>query len=298
MKTIIIWACFLAWLGCAPGVHAEDFKEKMVRELSLSKEASTSTLAVFNINGFIRVEGYSGNKVLIEVEKTITAGDKETLEAGKRDLKLLFEQNADSIIVYTDDPICSFHRRNGGRNRENGRCGDCCGHNRQRADYDFKLNFTIKVPFAMNLYVSTVNKGDVVVKGVEGNLRTFNVNGAITLTDVKGTTEVSTVNGDVEAHYKANPDGKSSYHTLNGDIKIDYPANLSADLQFKNTNGDFYTDFPNAELLPVEVTKNQEGRGGGTVYKLNKASSVRIGNGGRTYRYETFNGNIYIKKSK
>jgi hypothetical protein len=298
MKRLSIWACCLVWIACAGTVRGEDFKEKVVREFTPSKEASATTLAIFNINGFIRVEGYAGSKILVEVEKTISASEKEDLETGKSELKLLFEQNSDSIIVYTGDPICSFHRRNGSRDRASGRCGDCCGYNQHRSNYDFKLNFTVKVPFAMNLYVSTVNKGDVIVRDVEGNLRTFNVNGPVTLTNVKGSTEASTVNGNVEAQYKASPDGKSTYHTLNGDIKVNYPANLSADLKFKNTNGDFYTDFPNAEVLPLEVTKNQEGRGGGTVYKINKAASVRIGNGGKTFSYETFNGNIYIQKGK
>jgi hypothetical protein len=61
-------------------------------------------------------------------------------------------------------------------------------------------------------------------------------------------------------------------------------------------NGQYYTDFPNAEILPARVTKTQSSEGGSTTYKLNKNSDVRIGAGGKTFKFETLNGNIYIKK--
>ncbi|WP_310586826.1 DUF4097 family beta strand repeat-containing protein [Runella sp. CRIBMP] len=149
----------------------------------------------------------------------------------------------------------------------------------------------------MNLHVSTVNGGDLSVKDVTGTLHVYNVNGAISLVNAKGATEVRTVNGNVEANYTAIPPGKSDYKTLNGDIKISYPANLSADCEFKSFRGEFYTDFPDVESLPVKVIKNQESKGDkSTTYKLNTETSIRIGNGGKIFRFETFNGNIYIKK--
>ena len=127
-------------------------------------------------------------------------------------------------------------------------------------------------------------------------MHVYNVNGAITLTNAKGATKIRTVNGNVEANYTAIPPGQSDYKTLNGDIKITYPANLSADCEFKSFRGEFYTDFPNVESLPVKVIKNQNQKNDKTIYKLNTETSIRIGNGGKTFRFETFNGNIYIKK--
>jgi len=297
MKTIVI-SCLAAFVlgSCSGPVLADEFKEKIVKEFTPTKDAGATTLGIFNINGFIKVEGYSGNKVLLEIDKTLTADDKATLDQAKQEFKLQFEQSGDSILVYISDPFCSFNIRNGGRKNRQGRCPNwnCCDN--QRLGYEFDLDFTIKIPYQMNLYASTINNGGVIVKDVAGTLRTFNINGPITLTNAKGTTEVSTINGNVEVNYTAVPNGKSSYYTLNGDINASYPANLSADLMFKNTNGEFYTNFPDAEVLPVKVTKNQEGHGGGTVYKISKDASVRIGKGGNTYKFETFNGNIYIKK--
>lgn len=83
---------------------------------------------------------------------------------------------------------------------------------------------------------------------------------------------------------------------MNGDLNISYPAGLSADCEYKSYNGELFTDFPQVKLLPAKVTKNENIDDGRTKYKLNSRSSFRIGKGGQHLHFETFNGNIYIKK--
>lgn len=261
-----------------------EFKEHVRKEFSLTQSASAHVLAIYNINGSIKVEGYNGDKVLIEIDKTITGKTNEILDKGKQEFKLNFDQKADSITAYIAEPFDS--RPNRGRRNWDG----------PKIEYDFELDFTVKVPFAMNLHVSTVNGGDVDVKDVTGSLDVNNVNGAITIVNAKGAAIARTVNGNVIANYVTLPPGESDFKTLNGDIKISYPPTFSADCQFKSFNGEFYTDFPNTESLPVKVVKNEENKPNKTVYKLSTETRIRIGKGGPTYKFETFNGNIYIKK--
>ncbi len=148
----------------------------------------------------------------------------------------------------------------------------------------------------MNLNVSTIKNGHVTVENVSGaKIRAHNVNGPVALSNVKGTTDAVTVNGNVDVKYLANPAGASSYKTINGTINVSYQSNLSADLQFKSMHGDLYTDFDNV-ILPANLTKNQENRGNGTVYKLSKVTAVRVGSGGALFKFETLNGSVYIKK--
>jgi len=285
MKPFIIPVLAGLVLSCAQSpATAQEFKEHVSKEFTVSKSAS-SALAIYNVNGFIKVEGYSGDKVVVEVDKSITAKNDKDMEIGKKEFQLQFDQQGDSIVAYIAEPFDSRPRRN--RNRWD---------NDRDVDYDFTLNFTVKVPNHMNLVVSTVNRGNVTVKNVTGTLKARNVNGAITLTNVKGTTDAHTINGNLDVDYVANPPENSSYYTLNGDINVSYPTNLSADLQFKTFQGKFYTDFPNAEILPVQAIKTTQKTGDGTVYKLNKNTAIRIGNGGKTFKFETFNGSIYIKK--
>ncbi|QHV99002.1 DUF4097 family beta strand repeat-containing protein [Spirosoma endbachense] len=283
MKLFLIPCLAGLVLACAQSpASAQEFKEHVTKEFAAP---NGGTLVIYNINGFIKVEGYSGDKVVLDIDKTIKAKDKDVLETGKKEFKLEFEQKGDSIIAYIAEPFDSRPNRNW-RDRDQDR----------RIHYDFTLDFTIKIPYKMNLHASTVNRGNVDVKDVGGSLKANNVNGAIGIVNAKGATDVHTINGDVVINYLASPPDKSSYYTLNGNIRVSYPANLSADLQFKSFQGEFYTDFPDAEILPVQVTKNQERRGETTVYKLNKNTAIRIGSGGKTFRFETFNGNIYIKK--
>ncbi|NIJ54056.1 DUF4097 family beta strand repeat-containing protein [Dyadobacter arcticus] len=261
-----------------------EFKEHISKQFTLTQNASANTLAIYNVNGFIKVEGYNGDKVLLEIDKTISAKTQEILETGKQEFKIDFEQTADSITAYITNPFDSRPDRN---NKN---------WNGPKIHYHYELNFTVKVPYSLNLHVSTVNGGDVTVNDVTGSLGVYNVNGAIKLVNAKGAANVRTVNGNVDANYLTLPPGESDFKTLNGDIKISYPAALSVDCQFKTFNGNFYTDFTEVESLPVKVIKNEEKKDNKTVYKLSTDTRIRIGKGGAVYKFETFNGNIYLKK--
>lgn len=273
-------------ISCAQSVaQPTEDKEHISKEFSLPNSAGASVLAIYNINGFIKIEGTSGSKVAFEVDKRMTAKTADVLETGKKEFKLQFEQKGDTVFAYIIEPFDSRPNRNNWKEQNN-----------RKIEYDFTLDFTVKVPREINLVVSTINRGDVTVTDVAGALKVNNINGAIKMTNARGRTEARTINGNVDANYPASPPDQSSYYTLNGNINVSYPANLSADLRFKTFQGELYTDYPEATILPVEVTKNQEKKGDKTVYKLDKSTAIRIGNGGKTLRFETFNGNVYIKK--
>lgn len=261
-----------------------EHNEHVSKEFTVAGQAGKNVLAIYNINGFIKVEGYNGDKVVLEIDKKITAKNQDALDTGKQEFKLEIEQQADSIIAYIANPFDS--RPNRGRRNWDG----------PRIEYNFELDFTVKVPYSLNLHVSTVNGGDINVRDVTGSLGVRNVNGAIHVVNAKGPANMHTVNGSVEVNFLTVPPGESNFKTLNGDIKVSYPGALAVDCQFKTFNGGFFTDFPNVENLPVRIVKNTENRENKTVYKLSTETFIRIGSGGPTYRFETFNGNIYLKK--
>lgn len=136
----------------------------------------------------------------------------------------------------------------------------------------------------------------MLVQDVTGTLKAHNINGPVTLRNVRGTTTARTINGNVEATYAANPPGPSSYYTINGQIKVTYPADFSADVHFKSMHGELFTDFPGAEILPAQVTQNKQSTGRGTQYKITKDTAVRLGKGGKDFRFETLNGDVTIKQ--
>lgn len=282
MKKIINMLLAAQLLLCACwNVSAQDFKEHISKQFSVG--AKDPVLAIYNVFGNIKVEGYEGDKVLLEIDKTISSRYAEEVENGKKEFKLEMEQVGDSIIVYIAAPYDS--RPNTWQN------------DRRNIRYKYQLDFTVKVPRSMKLRVSTVNNGEIDVKHVLGDLVVHNVNGGITIDKAKGVTRAITVNGPIRINYVSNPSAASEYKTINGDIEVYYKGDLSADLYFKSMNGKYYTDFENAENLNNTISRNTETKNNATIYKINKDAGVRIGNGGRKFNFETLNGNIYVKKS-
>ncbi|CAH0996271.1 hypothetical protein EMA8858_02402 [Emticicia aquatica] len=284
MKKLMIPILSGMVLSCTKVAAQEPiFIEKVQKEFIVSPK---SVLAVYNIDGFIKVEGYDGNKVLIEVVKTISGKTNEIVEEGKKEFKLVFEQKPDSLIAYIAEPLDSRPNRNRGK----------WNNDHRKIQYNYTLNYTIKVPKSMNLEVSTINDGDIEVSDVSGLMKVDNINGKITVKNAQNANEIHTINGDVTINYTTLPPNNAKYYTLNGDLKISYPANFSADCEFESFQGDFFTDFENVEKLPAKVFKTTKEDSKGTTYKLSKGSTIRIGNGGKNLKFETFNGNIYIKK--
>jgi len=289
MKKIFFPAIAGLVISCATiRTNAQEFKEHISKQFTPQNAANVTTLAIYNIEGSIKVEGYSGDKVIMEIDKTIYAKNNDVLEQGKKEVELGFDQKSDTIWAYIAEPWDS-------RPHE-WRYSDDEWRNRRHIDYRYAFEYTVKVPYNMNVHVSTVNKGEVIIADVAGILSAHNVNGAITIKNAKNTTVAHTINGALTVNYLEVPPANSSYYTLNGTLTVTYPASLNADLSFKSMNGGFYTDFDKVEVLPARVTKSTEKHGDGTTYKIEKDNDIRIGNGGKMFKFETLNGNVYIKK--
>jgi Putative adhesin len=284
MKNLFMSLLAILVFSCTE-LPAQNIKsdETITKEFTVS---ANSSLAIYNIFGPIKIEGYDGDKVQIEIKKTVSADSKSQLERAKKEFKLGFDFENDSLVLYTAAPYDSRPNRqkHNSDNNEN--------------QYIVKLEYTLKVPKTMNLHVSTINDGDVEVNNVNGLIDAYNINGKITLNNVKGVKEVHTVNGDVSVNYTALPPENAEYQTLNGDLSITFPADLEADCNLKTFNGELFTDFDNVENMPAEVKKTVKVKNGQTTHELKKENAIRIGNGGKKLRFETFNGNIYIKKAK
>lgn len=265
---------------------AQEFKEHVSKQFTVNAKNTEAVLAVYNIFGSIKVEGYDGDKVLLEIDKKITAKSQEEVDKGKEEFKFEMEQLQDSILVYIAAPYDSRPRQNWDRDED-----------RRSIRYKYYLDLVVKVPQGMRLRVSTVNDGNIQVNNVFGHLFVSNVNGSIDIENAKGITKATTVNGKLNVRYAVNPPAASNYHTINGDITVYYKTNLDAELFFKSMNGSYYTDFDNAEPISNTLVKNGEKNDKGTVYKIVKNAGVKIGNGGKQFHFETLNGNVYIKKS-
>ncbi|MBY0436534.1 MAG: hypothetical protein K2U26_20765, partial [Cyclobacteriaceae bacterium] len=190
MKTFITTMLLLI----AGSLTAQTFNETIRKEFSFEK-AGNNTLMVQNINGDVKVEGHAGTNIVVEVLRRITGKTQARLEKGKQEIQLGVIDRADTILLYVQGTCTDFGKRPQGKKHSDKRprwngwgydWNNCNGDGDCDKEYDYEMNFTIKVPANTNVLVSTINNGDVEVKGVGRYVLAENVNGGILLQNIAG----------------------------------------------------------------------------------------------------------------
>ncbi len=161
-------------------------------------------------------------------------------------------------------------------------------------------DIVIQVPVSSSLEVRTSMDGTIVVEGVNGEIDINNINGPVTLKNVSGNTLVHTVNGDIEAVLtRITADKPLSFSTMHGDIDVTLPADVKASLKMKTEQGEIYTDFDMnmgrkaARAESAETTDQGKFR-----ITFDKALLGQVNGGGAEISFNTFTGDIYIRKKK
>ncbi|AWX45072.1 hypothetical protein HME9304_02081 [Flagellimonas maritima] len=284
MKQLILMVFLITFLGIQScDAQQKKYEERIKEEVPLSN-VTKNRLVIKNVFGSIAVEGYSGDNILIEVEKIISANTSKDLDLGKKELNLKIVKEQNLVILHPDAPYIEFDKKNLRYN--------WCNKN-EEPPYEHQLNFKIKVPKSIQIDVSTVNDGEIFVENTNGNsIKVENINGGITLNNITGKTDVNCINGAVNISYKNNPEKASKYYSLNGDINISYQKALSANISFKSMNGELFTDFD----INKQFMKTNKETGDRAKYKYEAKPVVQIGSGQVDFDFETLNGNVFIKK--
>lgn len=294
----IFW---IIWLGVVgPSGLAQTHTEKITREFSFEKASPENALMIANINGDVKVVGYDGTKILVEITKTISGKTQARLEEGTTAIQLGVMDEADSIVLYVAGTCSTFSKSTRNKSRNNGNrwmrnwnySWNDCNRNCDES-FDYTMDFVVKVPAGINVMVSTINEGEISVENVRGIVHASNINGGVKLRNLMREADASSINGDVDIEYAKNPVRDCRFYSLNGDINAYFQKGLAANFSFESFNGDFYTDIEPLESLPVQVVETKNGEG--IKYKVN-GNRYKIRTGGPLLDFETFNGNVYVKE--
>ena len=280
MKTIklTIGLLFTGLLATLPLFAQNEVKEQLV--VPLSDPAKPGTLHVGLINGSIKVVGYSGKDVVID----IVAAPKRS----RRD----------------DDDDRPDRAANGMKRIATGMPLDVSAEEKNNTvnvnanTIKQSVDLIIKVPQRFGLKVSTVNNGNIEIENVTGNLEVTNVNGYIHLTNVAGSAVANTVNGNLIATFKSiDSDTPMAFSTLNGNVDVTFPASVKANTKLKSDRGDIYSDFD------IDVDKNQPkvsrtNQSGMYQVKIEDWVYGKINGGGPEVMMKNMHGNLYIRKAK
>lgn len=241
--------------------------------------AGAKELIIDDVTGSIEVTASTGSSVEVDIEKTLRAWSQDRLTLAKKEISLAERREGGLVQLMVDGPF---------------RCHSCDNSTNFRDNlYEFHYDFKIRAPRDTKLDLRTVNDSHILVSGMSGDFRIRNVNGGIEMRDVEGSGSVSTVNGPVKVTFARNPTGATSFKSVNGTLDVSFRSGLNADVRMKTMNGGLYTDFP-VTTLPV-AAQQPEDRNGMKVFRRNRMTGVRIGNGGPELSFETLNGEVLIK---
>ncbi|HRQ77118.1 MAG TPA: DUF4097 family beta strand repeat-containing protein [Gemmatimonadaceae bacterium] len=224
--------------------------------------AEGRTVFLHNVNGSVRVESGSGNRVEVTAEKRWRRGDPE-------DVRIEARQLSNGNVV-----VCAMWRR-GDSCEEGGIDG---GERNWNRNNDVSVHFVVRLPAYANVDANTVN-GGVEVSELRGWVEANTINGNVEAASSGGPVRARTVNGSIRARGQITADGLD-YQTVNGSIEIELPADANADVSLRTTNGRVTSDFPitfTGEINPRRI-------------------EAKLGNGGPELRARTVNGGIRLLK--
>ena len=158
----------------------------------------------------------------------------------------------------------------------------------------------IQVPAASSLEIRSSLDGAVVIEGVSGEIDVNNISGPVTLTNVSGNTLVHAVNGDITVVMnRVAADKPMSFSTMTGDIDVTLPADIKANLKMKTDQGEIYTDFDmTVGRKATRAEESEKTEAGKYRITFDKSLLGLVNGGGPEISFNTFSGDIYIRKKK
>lgn len=241
----------------------------------LSNPGKEYTLKVNLVIGSIKITGYDGKDIIINVSPG--AGDEEDNESEpvQKGMKRISVQGGFEVTAKEADNTVTINT--GIPNKI--------------------LNLELKIPQGVKLNAGTVNEGEVVIENLKGELEVNNVNDNIRLSGISGSVVANTVNGDVTVEFKSiDPQASMAFSTLNGDINVSLPSDAKANLKLKSDYGEVLSDFDiDIEKTPAKIDKISEPG----MYKIKKEEWVngKINGGGPEMVFKNMQGDIYVKKA-
>lgn len=294
MKNTIVKLTFISSILLAFFSTSSYAQDEFVSDLvvSLSDPGKPGKLIVNFTNGSIKVTAYEGKEVLISASVIEDKYDHS------------HEWDSDCNCEDDEDEEKENDKKKGMTKLQNTRTTGLQAYEENNEvkvsakTWQSPIALEVKVPKNFSAKLSTVNQGKIIIEGLEGDLEVKNVNNDIKATRIAGSISANTVNGDLTVELVSIDKNKPmAFSTLNGDIDVSFPKNIKALLNIQNDRGEIYTDFD------VDLTRTKpevQERRDGSVYKVTVENRLygKINGGGSEVRFNTMNGDIYIRQGK
>ena len=160
------------------------------------------------------------------------------------------------------------------------------------------LDLVVKVPRDFSLKLSTVHNGRIDVENVSGEMEITNSIGDIRLEKVAGSAVLSTFDGRITARFvEVTPGAPMAFTSVYGRIDVAFPADARMTVRMKSDNGLIYSDFGLKAEVPQTRRKGLTVPGGQSLSSRDWITA-RLNGGGPETLLKSFDGNIYLRKTK
>lgn len=156
----------------------------------------------------------------------------------------------------------------------------------------------IKIPAGAASIKLTVNDGTISASDISGDIEANNLHGNISLANVSGSVVASSNQGNIKVIFKSvNANSAMAFSTLRGNIDVSLPATFKGNVKLRSYRGNIYSGFD----MATENTANKitQTFSDGT-YQLSSDNWIygKIGGGGQELMIKTYQGDIYLRKTK
>jgi DUF4097 and DUF4098 domain-containing protein YvlB len=238
---------------------ASTLEETFDRTVDVSPGA---VLSLANVNGRVTIHAWDQPRVRIHADKKVDASS-DVAQQAMAQLKIEVSPMAGGVKVLTHYP-----------KQSDGGFFDWMFGTHVNAS----VSYDVTVPRTMNLTLGNTN-GAIEISDVRGSHHVETTNGHISLARCGGDVEAETTNGGIKAELLDVTPGKSVWlETTNGRISLAAPRTLAARVDASTTNGSINSE------LPVTTTTVSRHTLRGT-----------INGGGPELRLRTTNGSIEIQ---
>ena len=249
--------------------------QSMQERLSIgfSNPAKEKTVSVSWQTGHVKINGYNGDEVqveLYEIQDGKLPPKIETGETNRAGLKLYNTPSGDIRVYESSNTI---YVTSGSRKPE--------------------INTNIIVPNNVILKVKSNKSGLIHIENMKGELEITNSNGDIILNSVSGAILVSSYAGKINAVINGfSTDKPSSFSSQSDDIDITLPSNTKTSFILNVREGDIYSDF-NIEMK--SAWEKREDRRSSNFRRITKGD---INGGGAEVKVTSNSGNLIVRKGR
>jgi len=275
-------------VACAQGNLGEDLV------VTLDNPSQIGTLKMDIMRGSIRVLPHDGKEVIITPQKAAPVDDgDESCDCEDDHERHPYHHHEDEEESSNRAGMTRINTSQNIKLSVNQNDNVVTVHNET---WNTAIDYDIKVPRNFNLTLKAVNRGLIAVEGIEGQHEISNINGEVKLTEISGSLIVNTVNGDIKVTFdEIDKDAPMAFNTLNGEIDLTFPPSTAFNMKLQTQRGEVFTDFP-FEALPSQPKVERSSRGGTTQIKMEDWTYGKINGGGPEYIFESFHGDIIIRK--